>query len=273
MIFFWIAAVLFALASGGYVYAVVFRNSSVIPRITWVIIAGLISLTVSAGGRYEATGHLPWSGHYETAVLGAWLTVLIMLVIIRKRPALRLVGMAVLPFTVILMGFGAMSNPTLTPLDATLKTVWLYIHVYFAMISFGAYALAMGTGVIYLLKLRTDRDGTGNPVLMQLPTPERLDELAFRYVLFGFVLDAFMIAAGAIWAKDLWGSYWSWDPVETWSLISWLIYGLAIHLRVTMGWKGVRFAWLVIAAMSSVLIAYFGVTFVLESSVHVFTLR
>jgi cytochrome c-type biogenesis protein CcsB len=274
-LFFWIALVLYALTTGGYVYALVFRNDKILSLFTLIIITGFICHTVAIWGRHDATGHLPWSGDYETSLAGSWLIILFSLIVTRLRPDLRLMGLAVLPFVVLLMGFGVMRSPTLIPMNATLKTIWLYIHVYFALISFGAYALAMGTGVLYLLKRRAGDTvaARSNPVIMQLPSPERLDELTFRYVVFGFITDAFMIAAGAIWAKDLWGSYWSWDPVETWSLISWLIYGLAIHLRLTMGWRGGRFAWLAIAALSTVLIAYFGVTFVVQSSIHMFEVR
>jgi len=273
--FFWAALVLYALTTGGYVYALVFRNDRVLPVFTRIIALGLVFHTIAIWGRYDATGHLPWSGDYETSFGGGWLIILFALIATRLRPDLRLMGLAVLPFVVLLMGFGAMRSPSLVPMNATLKTVWLYIHVYFALISFGAYTLAMGTGVLYLLK----RKGEGgdpenqNPVLRQLPTTDRLDELTFRYIVFGFITDAFMIAAGAVWAKNLWGSYWSWDPVETWSLISWLIYGLAIHLRITMGWYGGRFAWLAIGAITSVLVAYFGVTFVVNSSIHMFEVR
>lgn len=274
-IFFWIALVLYAVTTGGYVYALVFKNSRILPVFSWVIATGFICQTIAIWGRFDATGHLPWSGDYETSLAGSWLIILFALIVTKLRPELRLMGLAVLPFVVLLMGFGAMRSPTLIPLNATLKTIWLYIHVYFALISFGAYTLAMATGALYLLKIRSEDTFAEkqNPVIASLPSIERLDELTFRYVVFGFITDAFMIAAGAIWAKDLWGSYWSWDPVETWSLISWLIYGLTIHLRITMGWKGVRFAWLVIAALSTVLIAYFGVTFVVQSSIHMFEVR
>ena len=79
-----------------------------------------------------------------------------------------------------------------------------------------------------------------------------------------------MIAAGSIWAKNLWGSYWTWDPVETWSLLSWLVYGVALHLRFTMGWGGRRLAWLLVLAIVGVLVSFWGVNLVMEGSAHVF---
>ena len=82
-----------------------------------------------------------------------------------------------------------------------------------------------------------------------------------------------MIASGAIWAKDLWGSYWSWDPVETWSLVTFLTYGIAIHLRLTRGWRDARFAWMAIVAILGNVISFFGVSFVVETSNHIFSVR
>jgi ABC-type transport system involved in cytochrome c biogenesis permease subunit len=112
-----------------------------------------------------------------------------------------------------------------------------------------------------------------NPSYERFPALDRLDELIFRYVVFGFITDTIMICAGAIWAKDLWGSYWSWDPVETWSLVSWIVYGIAIHLRVTFGWRDSRFAWIAVLALSTVIISFFGVTFVIDTSLHTFQVR
>jgi ABC-type transport system involved in cytochrome c biogenesis permease subunit len=82
-----------------------------------------------------------------------------------------------------------------------------------------------------------------------------------------------LISAGAIWAIDLWGSYWAWDPVETWSLISGMIYCITIHLRVTFGWREKRLAWLAVVALSSVIICFFGVNLVVNTSLHVFQVR
>jgi ABC-type transport system involved in cytochrome c biogenesis permease subunit len=95
-------------------------------------------------------------------------------------------------------------------------------------------------------------------VLQHLPEPPVLDDLMFQSIVFGFVSHVVMIATGAIWARDLWGNYWSWDPVETWSLLSGLLYGLWIHLRVGLHWRGRRMAWLAVAALLTVLFAFWG---------------
>lgn len=272
-IFLWISLVMYALAGGGYVYALVFRNERIMNRLIHLIGVGFVMHTVAIAARYHAQGHLPWSGDYEQGLMGGWFIILLTLYVGYGRRKLHILAVGTVPAALLIMGYGTMRNPVLTPMSASLKTVWLYIHVYFAWLAFGAYTLAMGAGVVYLLKRRDAARVARNPLYERMPALDRLEELMFRYVVFGFITDAIMIAAGAIWAKDLWGRYWGWDPVETWSLISWLVYGLSIHLRLTMGWRGPRLAWLVIVALSTVIITFFGVNFVVSTSMHIFNAR
>jgi len=174
-----------------------------------------------------------------------------------------LLAAGALPFALLILGGGALSDTTARPMVAALQSFWLYIHIFFAWLAYGAYTVACGAGIVYLARSRKAGE-----------TPEgelsRLDELMFRSTVFGFITDAVMIAAGSIWAKNLWGSYWSWDPVETWSLLSWLIYGLALHLRLTLGWRGRRFAWYLVFAIVGVLISFWGVNAIMGGSEHVF---
>ena len=265
--------VIFALTGGGFIYSFVFKNPRVIQKLTYLVAVAFVTMTITIGCRFVATGHLPWSGDYESALMGGWIIIAATLYVGWRNKAMQGLSAATVPLVLIMMGFGYMRNPVLTPMAASLKTVWLYIHVYFAQLAFGSYALAMATGVLYLLKSKDALRPTQNPSYLRFPSTDRLDELIFRYIVFGFITDTIMISAGAIWAKDLWGSYWSWDPVETWSLISWLTYGVCIHLRVTFGWRGTRLAWLAVAALSTVIIAFFGVTFVVNSSMHMFNVR
>jgi cytochrome c-type biogenesis protein CcsB len=272
-IFFWITLVIYALAAGGYIYSLVFNNPRVMPIMAYLVGVGLIIHTLAIAARFIATGHLPWSGDYESALMGGWIIVGATILVGWRNRSLQVMAIATVPLVVIMMGFGYMRNPVLTPMAASLKTFWLYIHVYFAWLAFGAYALAMAAGVLYLLMRRDSLRPVHNPTYERFPTLDRLDELIFRYIVFGFITDTMMIAAGAIWAKDLWGSYWSWDPVETWALVSWLSYGICIHLRVSLGWRERRLAWLAILALSTVIISFFGVTFVVNSCMHVFNVR
>jgi len=270
---FWSALACYALATGGMIYALVFRNERFIGRMLWVATAGFALHGGAIAARYAAQGHLPWAGDYENGLLGGWFIVGCTLAVAWRQRPLAVIATATLPLAFLLMGYGVMRQPVLTPMAASLKSSWLYVHVFFAWLAFGAYALAMGGGVVWLLKSADARRPAKNPVYDRFPSLDRLDELVFRWIVFGFVTDAVMIASGAIWAKDLWGSYWSWDPVETWSLVTWVLYGLALHLRLTRGWRGARFAWLAVLAIGAMVITFFGVTFVVETSNHFFNVR
>jgi len=243
------------------------------PRMFTLLAVGVVAHTIAIGARFEATGHLPWSGHYEYALMGGWFIICGTLWVGWRNKQLQGLAVATLPLVIIMMGYGYMQNPGLTPKAASLKTIWLYIHVYFAWLAFGAYSLAMAAGVLYLKKKKNSQKAVPNPSYDRFPSLEHLDELIFRYVVFGFITDTIMMAAGSLWAKDLWGGYWNWDPVETWSLISWLTYGITIHLRVTFGWKENRLAWLAICALSTVIICFFGVNLVVNTSLHMFQVR
>ncbi len=272
-VFFWIALVTYALATGGLAYGVVFRNERFLPRMIVVATGGFVLHGAAIAARYAATGHLPWAGDYENALFGGFFIVAFTLFVSWRQRPLQILAVATLPLTFLVMGYGAMRQPALGPMAASLRSSWLYVHVFFAWLSFGAYTLAMGGGIVHLLKRRDASRARRNPVYDRFPSVERLDELTFRWVVFGFVTHAVMIASGAIWARDLWGSYWSWDPVETWSLVTWVIYGLAIHLRVTRGWRGARFAGAAVLAITGMIVSFFGVTFVVETSNHFFNVR
>jgi len=232
----WIALCGYGLISGLYIYAFVFSKEKLLRKIIYPIGTVFLIHTGSIVARYAAIGNLPWAGDYESATAGAWFVVMFTLVFMLKYRSLSAIGVGTIPFSLLLFGFGVMRSPQLIPMSVSLKSFWLGIHVFFAWLAFGAFAIAFGLGIIYLLKEK-------NPLkefYSKFPPLPLIDELMFRNIIFGFITDAVMIASGAIWAKDLWGNYWSWDPVETWSLVTWLIYGTAIHLRLTMGWRGRR---------------------------------
>ena len=261
---FWACLVIYALTVGAQIYGNVFEKPRWIERGAWGVAAGFALHTLLVAWRWIETGHVPTIGNFENALAGGWFIVLMTLwAAWRQRYPLLAAG--ALPFALIIMGGSAMSDTSVRPMVASLQSFWLYIHIFFAWLAYGAYTVACGAGVVYLSKTRPGAPASATPEALA-----GLEELMFRSTVFGFITDAIMIASGAIWAKDLWGAYWSWDPVETWSLLSWLIYGLALHLRITLGWRGRRLAWLLVLAIVGVLVSFWGVNLVMEGSGHVF---
>jgi len=259
---FWSCLVLYALAVAAQIYAAVFEKPVWARRALPVVAAGLVLHTILVGWRWALTGHVPTIGDFENALMGGWFIVVMVLWAAWKQ-RYPLLAAGTLPFALIIMGGGAFSGTEPRPMVAALQSFWLYIHIFFAWLAYGAYTVACGTGIVYLLKTRQGR----SPAAEDLA---RLEELMVRSTVFGFITDAIMIAAGSIWAKNLWGAYWSWDPVETWSLLSWLIYGLALHLRFTLRWGGRRLAWLLVWAIIGVLVSFWGVNVVMQGSEHIF---
>jgi cytochrome c-type biogenesis protein CcsB len=259
---FWVACVVYALMVAAQLFGQFFRRPAVTEKAVWGVALGFAIHTGLVAWRWAETGHFPTIGNFENALFGGWFIVAGTLWA-AWRQRFPILAAAALPFALVVMGWGALGNTAPSPLVASLNTFWLYIHVFFAWLAYGAWTLACGAGILYLV-----RTSPGRPqVKAEL---DRLDELMFRTTAFGFVTDAVMIAAGAIWAKNLWGSYWSWDPVETWSLISFLVYGLVLHLRVTLGWRGRRIAWILVFAVITVLVTFWGVNVVMSGSSHLF---
>jgi cytochrome c-type biogenesis protein CcsB len=259
---FWATLVVYALAVGAQLAGHLFRA----PRWTRLaaagVVAGLAAHTALVAWRWAATGHVPTIGTFENALFGAWF-IAAMAWWAGRRDRYPLVATAALPFALLILGGGALGDTSPSPLIASLHSFWLYIHIFFAWLAYGGYTVACGAAVVYLVKTRRGQAPVGDELA-------KLDELMFRTTAFGFVTDAVMIAAGAIWAKDLWGSYWSWDPVETWSLLSWIVYGLVLHLRTTLGWRGRPVAWILVFAIVTVLVTFWGVNLVMSGSAHVF---
>jgi cytochrome c-type biogenesis protein CcsB len=224
-------------------------------------ILGLLLHTVAIVARWVATGHIPVMHTYENSLTGSWFIVLTYVVMRYAFPPSRAFGLVVIPLALLVLGNGIQTGAEMQPLEPPFRSNWLYVHVLFAWFAFGSYVTAFAAGILYLLKIR---GGTGP--LARLPELKLLDELSLRLILFGFFSEAIMIASGAIWAHGLWGRYWAWDPVETWSLLSWLIYGLNLHARITLGWRGKRAAWLAILSLFGVVFLYFGIGFV--SPIH-----
>lgn len=266
----WGCIYFYALASILLLTGFIFNKEKPLKITSYLVLPAFIAHTAVFIMRWVRTGYFPANAELENAITGGWFAIGFTVYLFLKNRAMTGVALFTVPATLLLLGYGVIKAPDPLPLAASLKSSWLFVHVLFAQLAFGAYAIASGTGLLYVLKDNKKLKGIENRFYEKLPRLEVIDENMFRFVVYGFIAEAIMIVSGAIWAKDLWGSFWAWDPVEVWSLISWLLYGLAIHLRVTLGWRGRRLAWLMIFLLSTVIITYWGVDIVVESSRHIF---
>jgi cytochrome c-type biogenesis protein CcsB len=261
----WLTVTVYAVSSVLFVVGLVFRRPRLVTVALWIGLAGLLPHTVAIAGRWMRVGHGPYLGFYEVVSSYSYMTVAAMFIMVRRFPGLRVAGVLIMPIAFLLLG-GAMLAPQ-AGLEITprLASWWLTIHVAFAKLSYGAFIAAMVLGLVLLFRDRVG--GSLSRVVDRFPDSSAIDDLTFRFVAIGFIFLGIMIAAGAIWANEAWGRYWGWDPIETWSLISWLIYAAVMHARLTLGWKGRRFAWAAVAALPVILFALIGVP-VVYSSIH-----
>ncbi|MEW6698313.1 MAG: c-type cytochrome biogenesis protein CcsB [Bacillota bacterium] len=232
--------------------------------------AGLAVQTVWLAARTVNIDRLPFANMFEFTVFFAWGLVLTYLVTHRRQPV-PLLGTVVMPVAVALMAAAGMMNGTAKPLMPALQSQWLQAHVATAVLAYGAFGVSFGAAVLYLIRdaqpVSLGSAGSGPSAVTQgmslLPGTETLDKLMYRVIAFGFLFLTLVLITGAVWAEQVWGAWWSWDPKETWALITWLVYAIFLHGRFTRGWQGRRTAWLAILGFAAVLFTLFGVTWLM----------
>lgn len=265
-VFFWMAIWLYGVSFLTFLYGAVFKKEGAVRAGYYLAISGFIPQTVSMAVRWGVTGHPPVMRVYENSMLSGWFIIALFMMLRHWHRRVEIIGVAIMPVVLLMLGNGVMSKPYLEPLSPPFQSNWLWLHVFFAWVAYGAFCVAAGLGIIYLLKESAEARDRVAEFYNRLPDVRVLNDLMLRTVIFGFIALTVEIGAGALWAYNLWGRYWGWDPVETWSLITWLIYGIDIHLGVTLGWKGKRMAWLVIFSIISLFIAFGGIGYM--SGVH-----
>ena len=207
-------------------------------------------LTASLVFRAIASGHGPFSNMYEFSLGFSW-GALILYLYFEVRYRLRTRALVVLPIALGMLVYATTLPSEIRPLVPALQNdLWLTVHVAVAILAYGAFTLAFGAAVLFLIQARDN--------IRWLPRRAVLDEMAYRAVMVGFPMMALVIILGAVWAQIAWGTYWSWDPKETASLVTWLIYGGYLHARVVRGWRGQRSALLLIIGFGATLFTYFG---------------
>jgi cytochrome c-type biogenesis protein CcsB len=246
-----------------------FRVHKVGVLATTVASAGCLIQTVAIGLRWWESyelgyGHAPLSNLYESLVFFSWVIMVVYLVM-EWRVKNRVIGAFSTPFASLAMAYASFSpdvQDEIQPLIPALKSNWLIAHVVTCFLGYAAFAVACGLGIMYLIRPKSD-EGSGG-LLTTLPQHRIIDELTHQTIIFGFLWLSLGIITGAVWANEAWGTYWSWDPKETWSLITWFIYATALHARFVRGWAGRKIAYLSIVGFASVIFTYFGVNFLLS---------
>lgn len=257
----WVAVVAYVLAGSIAIIGVLLRKRPE-KSVLALMGLGLLVHTVSLAMRWGRLGHGPFVSMFEILSSNVWSLMLVFVIAYWRLPAVRPVAALVMPILFILMGWLMTVTPGETRLPPTYHTVWLFVHIGFAKVFMGAVLVAVGLSGVILSR----STAFGQEKFQRLPDSERLSELAFRCMAIGFVFETLMLIAGAIWAQDAWGRYWDWDPLETWSFITWLLVAIYLHARLTFKVTPRQGAWMVIAVFVSAFLTFFGVPFITQSA-------
>ncbi len=265
---FGIAMMTYIVATLCYLAFMAFKNKKVGMLATGVLILGFLVHTAGIGFRWHEThltgyGYVPLSNMYESLIFFSWTMVLIYL-IFEWRYKRKIIGVFFIPLAFLAIAATSIIpgvSDRITPLIPALQSNWLTIHVTTCFFGYAAFAAAFVVSLLYLLQYK--RSKTGNPISW-LPEARVLDDANYKSIIIGFPMLTIGIITGAMWANYAWGSYWSWDPKETWSLITWFIYAAFLHARYTRGWHGKKAAYLSVLGFVAVLFTYFGVNYLIS---------
>ena len=196
----------------------------------------------------QGIGYVPLSNMYESLVFFAWSIAMVYLAIEHIYKT-KYLGSYIVSFAFLTMAYASFStefSKDIKPLLPALQSNWLAAHVITCFIGYAAFTIAGGLAILYLIRARgsaEERSREASCARARKLDLEQLDIIIYKMIMFGFLWLTAGIITGAVWANSAWGTYWSWDPKETWSLITWFIYALALHARYTRGWSGTRMAW------------------------------
>jgi cytochrome c-type biogenesis protein CcsB len=261
LMIFWVAVGFYGLSTFSYIFGMIAKQDRLYSIGLFSAFAGFLPHVAVIAMRWSATGISPFISTSESLILGVFMTVLLYLIVQFSTKKVRPLGVLVMPVAFVLMGWaGTLFKEVAATLAPALQSGWIWVHIVGASAGFAAVLIAAGLGLLYLLKEKNP-GGTYD----KLPDLAALDMLSYRFVAGGFIAYGFMMVSGCFWANQVKGTYWNWDPVEVWSLVSWLTYGIYLHLRITFGWRGRKAAWYALIALIAMIVSYWGIPFTVET--------
>jgi cytochrome c-type biogenesis protein CcsB len=238
----------------------------ILKNLSWVgtLSANLILFFILAS-RWLISGYFPLSNLYESLLFLSW-CLLFILKLIEAKTNSKIIGAVILPIILLISSFATLVLPkpmqSSSPLVPSLQSNWLMMHVSMMMFSYSILILGSLLSILMLVLIKTKNSHlTRNSLVTNQNLIINLDNWSYRTIGLGFPLLTIGIISGAVWANEAWGSYWSWDPKETWALITWLIFAAYIHARLSKGWSGEKVAILGSCGFFVVWVCYLGTNF------------
>jgi cytochrome c-type biogenesis protein CcsB len=259
ILFFEAAMAAYLIATAGYVvYIIKPELKRIATAALWAAFGGFLLHLAYFVFRWAESGRVPVTSFFEAAnFLG--MGIMLVFLIMEFRFRIAALGSFMLPLVIVLMMPAFIVTSDIKELNPVLKSGWLGVHTSFAVLGDAAFAFAFIVSVMYLIQERQLKSKHLGAIFHRLPSLDIMDTLGYKALTFGWPLFTLGMITGSIWANSAWGTYWSWDPKETWSLITWAIYLILLHLR-TIGWRGRKMAFLSILGFVFVLVSFFVVS-------------
>ncbi len=258
------------LSSSGYMAFLFFQKNFFQRTGFFLFLFGFLFHSSAIAYAFAAAGVIPARNLYETLVIAAWAVAGVYL-IFQYKFDLKVLGIYAAPLAAVVLIFAGQFPAQPITLNTTFKSVWLVTHVIFIFIGEGAFALACGLGILYLIQERTLKTKRYGFFFRRLPALERLDATGYACIVVGFSMLTVGLVTGFIYAKAAWGHFWSWDPKEVWSGITWLLYAALFHGRLALGWRGRKSAIMAIIGFGVLIFTFLGVNFLLAGHHGQFT--
>ncbi len=263
--FFQIAIFIYFVSTIGFFMQVITLRKDVERIATIFLGAGFGLHTISLLMRWLAGGHPPFVNLYDSLSFLAWAIVGLFL-LFQWQSKLKSFGAFVVPLAMVIMTGSSLQSKAIVPLPPALRSIWLPIHAIICLCADAIFALAACGAVMFLIQERQIKNKRLGAIFQRLPSLEALDSMNRRCLTWGFPLLTLGIVTGSIWAEEAWGSYWSWDPKETWSLITWFIYAALLHQRLTVGWRGRKAAIMTLVGFAVLIFTFLGVSLLLSGA-------
>jgi cytochrome c-type biogenesis protein CcsB len=226
-----------------------------------LVLLGFLFHTLGLGIRWYISGHSPMSNGYESMLFISWVTVLAGL-LFSRRSSLTLAATAVLASLTLMVAHLSFMDPEITNLVPVLQSYWLTLHVSVITASYGFLGLGAIVGLINMILYSLNNRNNRKHILK---TVDDLTVINYRTLTLGLYFLTIGTFLGAVWANESWGRYWGWDPKETWSLITMIVYAFVIHSKNIKALNSIfAFNLMSVYAFSSVLMTYFGVNYYLS---------
>ncbi len=266
-----ILAILCYMLSSACYFAYLFIQRNILQQLgCGLLLAGFVCQSVVIGWAFAASGHMPVNNLHETLSLVAW-TLVGAFLVLHIKLRVKVLGVYAAPLAAFVLLVASHLPQDIVQPQNLLKGYWLVVHIITIFIGNAAFALAFGLGVLYLIQERSIKNKTHGFFFKRLPSLDLLDSTSYACIVTGFTMLTIGLVTGMVYAKSVWGRFWSWDPKEVWSAITWIFYAALLHERLTVGWRGRRAAIMAVVGFAVLMFTFLGVNFLLKGHHGQFT--